>query len=73
MAEQPKLPAEHMRRKEAARYLTGQGYPISHVTLRNLAKTPGAGPPYTKYGYRIIVYHRADLDAWRESKARRQG
>jgi excisionase family DNA binding protein len=47
---------------EAAKYLG-----ISKSTLDHYRKTPGKGPRYSHDG-RHVVYDKADLDEWRESR-----
>ena len=61
---------DHFTRKEAARYLTEMGYPITWKTLSNRASNgnAGDGPPYSRYGWRRVLYARADLDAWLKRK-----
>lgn len=50
---------------EAGDYLS-----LSAKTLENL-RLQGGGPSFSRLGYRIVRYRRADLDAWLE--AGRQG
>lgn len=54
-----------MRVAEAARYLG-----LAPSTLAKL-RVRGDGPRYAKAGQRIVVYDRADLDAWLASRLRR--
>ena len=62
-----------LTRKDAARYLTSIGCPISYQTLANLAvnNNAGRGPPFTVTGWRTIYYRREDLDAWAKVRTRR--
>jgi len=59
---------DHMNRKEAAAYLCSMGYRISYRTLEDMARH-GQGPRYVRFGWRIVTYARADLDAWAKSQA----
>jgi predicted DNA-binding transcriptional regulator AlpA len=52
-----------LRAPEAAHYLR-----LAASTLAKL-RCYGGGPKYSKAGQRIIVYDRADLDAWLGSRA----
>ncbi len=49
-------------RRQAAEYMTGRGFKISHNTLQKFA-TIGGGPQYHKFGIRVL-YSAEDLDAW---------
>lgn len=55
-----------MCRKDAAAYLTECGYKIAPQTLANCASNNNAkkGPPFTRYSWQLVLYSRADLDAW---------
>ena len=53
----------YLRVREAAAYLN-----LSKSTLDKL-RTAGTGPRYAKAG-RIVVYARADLDAWLAGRVR---
>ncbi len=57
---------EWLTRKEAAKYLTGLGYPIAAGTLENLAcnNNAGGGPSYRRTGWRTVRYHTRDLEKW---------
>jgi len=56
------------RRRDAAEWLTAQGYPIKTSTLERLA-TVGGGPPFTSFG-RIPLYDENDLLAWARARCR---
>lgn len=59
---------ERLSRKDAGQYLRDQhGILASAPTLANLA-TRGGGPAYRRQGGRLVIYERADLDAWAETK-----
>jgi hypothetical protein len=58
---------QRLNRKEASALLATLGYPIAPRTLGNLAGK-GKGPPYVRFGHRIVSYERDALVAW----ARRQ-
>lgn len=58
---------DRLCRKEAAGYLASLGYPIAHRNSANLA-IKGKGPPYTRFGWRIVTYDRADLERWAQSQ-----
>ncbi|PZF76451.1 DNA-binding protein [Aestuariivirga litoralis] len=55
-----------MDRREAAAYLTGQGFKVSPNTLMKLACI-GGGPTFRKFGVRVI-YEAPDLDAWAKER-----
>jgi hypothetical protein len=63
MANDPQI---FLRRAEAARALTGAGYPTASATLATLA-CRGGGPPYRRYGRRPL-YRLADLIEWAEGR-----
>ncbi|WND77886.1 helix-turn-helix domain-containing protein [Thalassospiraceae bacterium LMO-SO8] len=56
---------EKMRAPHAAQYLRLSTSTLAKMRLR------GDGPPYSKAGPRIVLYDRADLDAWLISRRRR--
>ena len=62
-----------LSRKEAAAYLSKQGYPISAGALANRAanNNKGKGPPFQRSGWKTVRYHRDDLDAWRKRETQR--
>ena len=64
---------EFYDRKEAARYLTEIGQPITPKTLENMASNSneGKGPPFDRIGWRAVRYARADLDAWAKARTTR--
>ena|ERR1700761_3961984 len=65
--EQTPLPERRVRRKEAARYLTGAwGIPMSPKTLAKLAVI-GGGPLFRKAG-RIPLYEILELDMYARGK-----
>jgi hypothetical protein len=57
---------EWYSRKEAAGYLASIGCPVSVRMLENRAanNNAGRGPSFTRIGWRMVKYHRRDLDAW---------
>ncbi len=59
----------YLSRREAAGILSGRGFPTAPATLEKLASV-GGGPPFRKYGRRVI-YERGELLAWAEARARR--
>jgi uncharacterized protein YjhX (UPF0386 family) len=63
---------EWLSRKEAAVYLTGQGYRIETQTLANLAANNNAkgGPPFTRSGWKAVRYKKTDLDAWAQLRSK---
>lgn len=65
--------SEWLSRKEAAAYLTRQGFRISSGTLANRAanNNAGKGPPFDRTGWKTVRYAKADLDAWRERETQR--
>jgi len=54
-------------RREAAEFLTSEGYPIKASTLAKLASI-GGGPVFRKFGSRPI-YEQTDLLEWAKSRA----
>jgi hypothetical protein len=60
------LPAQLMRRKDAAQFLRERFGIGSPATLAKLA-TIGGGPRYRKMG-RVPLYDPADLDAWARAR-----
>jgi hypothetical protein len=61
----------YLSRREAAAALAAHGFPTAPATLEKLA-TVGGGPPFRKYGRRVI-YEYGELLAWAEARARRVG
>jgi hypothetical protein len=59
-------PRQYMRRREAAGYLTENGYPVAPNTLTKLASV-GGGPVFRKFG-RWPVYAPPDLDDWARTR-----
>jgi predicted DNA-binding transcriptional regulator AlpA len=55
-------PSSKLRVQQAAQYLK-----LSQSTLNKL-RCLGGGPRFAKAGPRIVIYDRADLDAWLESR-----
>lgn len=66
--------SEWLSRKEAAAYLTSLGYRMSYRTLERLAhKSPPAGPPYDRFGWKTVSYKREDLVRWLETQREHVG
>ena len=63
------MPSPYIRRADAAAYIREQGLPCTTATLAKYASL-GGGPAYAKFG-NAVVYTRADLDAWVESRMQR--
>ena len=60
-----------MTRTVAVQFLKNSvGYPVAVSTLAKLA-VHGGGPPYQKFGSRV-VYRTEDLRAWAEGRSRRR-
>ena len=59
-------PTAQLTRLAAAQALTNAGYPISVATLTTKA-TRGGGPPFRKWGTRVL-YTWSETLAWAESK-----
>ncbi len=59
-------PAEkYLSRKEAARFLSENGFPISDRTLARMAcRKPAEGPPYHRFGWHSVSYPVSGLLAW---------
>ena len=53
-----------LRAPEAAEYLGLSASTLAKMRLR------GDGPPYSKAGPRVVIYDRADLDAWVAARRR---
>ena len=73
MMAETKTAPDTMSRKEAARYLTALGYPITARTLENKAanNNAGRGPAFSRFGWRSVRYARVDLEAWAARESRR--
>lgn len=63
---------EWLCRKDAARYLSRVGCPITAKTLANLAANDnrGKGPSYSQFRWGRVRYRRTDLDAWAQRERR---
>jgi hypothetical protein len=62
----PYSPDALLTRVDAAAALAEAGFPIAPKTLATMA-TRGGGPAYRTFGKRVL-YRRADLIAWAESR-----
>ncbi len=60
---------KYLSRKEAAAFLSQEGFPTAMATLEKLASI-GGGPAFRKFGRRVI-YDPTDLLAWAEGRARK--
>jgi hypothetical protein len=60
------LNERRLDRKEAAQFLTDQGYKTAPATLAKLACI-GGGPPFESFGRRPL-YRQADLLAWAQER-----
>lgn len=69
---QPSFPL-WLTRKQAAAYLTQEGFRISVGTLANKAanSNAGHGPPFDRRGWKAVTYNRNDLDAWLAKQTQR--
>lgn len=58
-------------RVEATKYLESIGSPVSARTLEQKAanKNAGDGPAFTRVSWKIVRYHKADLDAWAKRRS----
>lgn len=66
--EEVHLPERHLRRKDAAKYVTDKyGVPCSPKTLAKLACISSEGPPFRLAG-RFPLYPISGLDAWAQRK-----
>jgi hypothetical protein len=61
-------PEKRLPRKQGAAALTEFGYPTAPATLNTMASR-GGGPPYEKYGNRVI-YRWGDLLEWARSRTK---
>jgi hypothetical protein len=69
---EPMRPLEkRLTRKEAAKFLTTNGYPCSFETLASKASR-GGGPAFIIFG-RHALYSEQDLLAWAESRVQHRG
>ena len=59
-----------LKRKEAAKYLTGLGCAVSVRYLEEKAHF-GGGPAFYRTGDRIVRYAKSDLDAWMKTVTKR--
>lgn len=66
-------PTIWLTRKEAARYLTSIGCPITYRSLEQMSRKNnlGKGPAFYRTGWHTVRYKKADLDAWAEKKMER--
>lgn len=64
---------EWLTRKEAATYLKSLGIPIGDRTLGNKAanNNAGNGPAFYSFGWNMVRYKKADLDAWAKGRIRK--
>jgi hypothetical protein len=60
------LKMRRRNRKDAAEFLTGQGFEVSPETLATMA-TRGGGPRFRRFG-RKPLYEEDDLLAWAEGR-----
>ena len=60
-----KLQTTKLRAPEAATYVGLSPSTLAKMRLR------GDGPVYSKAGPRVVIYDKADLDAWLEGQKRR--
>lgn len=62
-----------LTRKEASIYLYSIGCPISASTLASMASNnnAGGGPSFSRISWKLVRYHRRDLDAWVKRKVQR--
>ena len=58
---------EIFNQREAADYLTENGYPVHKTELSRMARY-GAGPKFTRKGYQKL-FTKDDLDRWIEQQA----
>lgn len=56
-----------LRRREAAKFLTDEGYPVAPGTLAKLASI-GGGPEFESFG-RLPLYRPDNLLAWAQSRS----
>lgn len=63
----PTNPDQYLRRDEVAAALTAAGFPTSKAALDTRA-TRGGGPPFRRWGKKIVLYRWADALAWAESR-----
>lgn len=64
---------EWLTRKEASRFLSRIGCPVSVATLAGMAanNNAGKGPAFTRTGWRTVRYQPADLRAWANGRTTR--
>lgn len=57
-------------RTEATEYLANIGSPVSVRSLQKMAinQNEGDGPAFTRTNWKIVRYHKNDLDAWAKRK-----
>ncbi|MDX2143212.1 MAG: helix-turn-helix domain-containing protein [Rhodospirillaceae bacterium] len=61
----PRIQTDHLRAKDAAAYIGLSASTLAKMRMR------GDGPTYAKAGPRVVIYCRADLDAWLTQRRRR--
>jgi hypothetical protein len=62
----PDTPGARLTRGRTAQALTEAGFPVKATTLATKA-TRGGGPPYSKFGLRVL-YRWGDALAWAEGR-----
>ena len=57
---------EWLNRKEASKFLTSLGCPIAPQTLAKYASNnnAGKGPPFTRFRWNRVSYHKTELRLW---------
>jgi hypothetical protein len=57
---------EWLNRKEASKFLTSLGCPIAPSTLAKFASNNNAlkGPPFTRFRWNRVSYHKPELRLW---------
>ncbi len=55
--------SRRLNRKQAAEYLAALGYPVEPATLARWVSKK-RGPPFMRFGWRIVWYDRVTLEAW---------
>lgn len=58
---------DYFTRNEASKYITDRFFPCAATTLAKFV-TVGGGPLYKKVGNKRVIYIKADIDNWAESK-----
>ena len=61
----PDNPGVFLRRSAVAAALNELGFPVARTTLDTMA-TRGGGPPFKRFGTKVVLYRWGDVKEWAE-------